>query len=486
MDDAEDTDDSGHWKQKYLDQLESFEHQQAQWQETEELLRKTVSRLTLAADGIDATLDGQLRALRDAIRDRVDSHSLKQHIEAMSRTLVKLDARDSRPVRDAVPEPQPQARAPAAPPAAEGGGLLGRLFRRDRQPEAADGEALTVRTVLLELLQRLPLPAELEQRAARLREQLEAGDPPGGWEAFIDAIAGLVAELRERSQAERQGLEQFLSGIVERLQTVDRHLKDSTVLNEAGRDSGAELENAVRREVGDLEADVRGASDIEQMKHSVQRHLDAVMEHVSRHREDQETRYRQAQEHIDAMNARLRTLEEETESLQVRVRDEHSQATTDALTGIPNRLAWQEHVEQEVARFKRFGTPLVFLFWDVDHFKRINDNYGHKAGDKVLRKIAGILRDGIRETDFVARFGGEEFVMLMTGSDLDASLEVAERLRGAVQQTGFHFRDQAVTITLSCGLTRFSDGDSVDQALERADRAMYQAKQQGRNRCVCG
>ena len=94
-----------------------------------------------------------------------------------------------------------------------------------------------------------------------------------------------------------------------------------------------------------------------------------------------------------------------------------------------------------------------------------------------------VLADHVRETDFVARYGGEEFAMLMTGSPLDACLHVAEKLRGAVAGTGFHFRDEAVTITASCGLAEMRDGDSTEQWFERADRALYRAKQEGRNRC---
>ena len=191
----------------------------------------------------------------------------------------------------------------------------------------------------------------------------------------------------------------------------------------------------------------------------------------------------QAGEQIAAMSARLNEMEGEAEALRSRVNEERNQAMTDALTGIPNRLAYEQRLEQEVARWKRFGTPLVLVVWDIDHFKRVNDRFGHKAGDKVLRTIARVLADHVRETDFVARYGGEEFAMLMTGSALDACLHVAEKLRGAVEGTGFHFRDEAVTITASCGLAEMRDGDSTEQWFERADRALYRAKQEGRNRC---
>jgi diguanylate cyclase len=183
------------------------------------------------------------------------------------------------------------------------------------------------------------------------------------------------------------------------------------------------------------------------------------------------------------MNDRLRELEGETDSLRTRLRHERSQAQTDALTGIPNRLAYEQRLEQEVARWKRFSTPLVLLIWDIDRFKDVNDTFGHQAGDKVLRTIARALEGSIRETDFIARYGGEEFVHLMTGTALDECLVVADKLRAMIESTGFHFRDKAVVVTASCGLAQLRDGDSTESWFERADQALYQAKQAGRNRC---
>jgi len=183
------------------------------------------------------------------------------------------------------------------------------------------------------------------------------------------------------------------------------------------------------------------------------------------------------------MNERMKDMESETEVLRLRIDDERSQAKTDALTGIPNRLAWEERLEQEVGYRKRFGTSLVLVVWDVDHFKRVNDQFGHKAGDKVLCTLAHVLADNVRETDFVARYGGEEFVQLITGSSIEDCMPVVEKLRTAIEKTGFHFRDERVKITASCGLSAYRDGDTPDQCFERADKALYRAKDAGRNRC---
>jgi len=208
-----------------------------------------------------------------------------------------------------------------------------------------------------------------------------------------------------------------------------------------------------------------------------------VLAHMAEHHAAEQQRYDIAKADMAAMTDRLRALESESATLHSRLGEERSQAQTDALTGIPNRLAYEERLDQEIARWKRFSTPLVLLIWDVDHFKRVNDGFGHKAGDKALRTIARALAGSIRETDFIARYGGEEFVHLMTGAELVDCVVVADRLRELIAATGFHFRGSAVTITVSCGLAQFRDGDSTESWFERADKALYRAKQAGRNRC---
>jgi diguanylate cyclase len=203
---------------------------------------------------------------------------------------------------------------------------------------------------------------------------------------------------------------------------------------------------------------------------------------MANHQEAEQQRIEQARMEVSVVTDRVRELESETAILRSQLHAERSQAQTDPLTGMPNRLAYEERLEQEIARWKRHATPLVLVIWDVDFFKRINDRFGHKAGDKALCTIARTLTDGLRETDFIARYGGEEFVHLLTGSELADCVPVAEKLRQRVAAAGFHFRGTAVTITVSCGLAQFRDGDSAESWFERADKALYRAKQAGRNR----
>lgn len=191
-----------------------------------------------------------------------------------------------------------------------------------------------------------------------------------------------------------------------------------------------------------------------------------------------------SQQAINELRKQLVELNQENIRLIRLLQETNVRLLQDTLTGIPNRLAYEEWLQQEFQRWIRFGNPLTFLIWDIDHFKQINDQYGHATGDLVLRNIASQLAGRIRSTDFVARFGGEEFVMLLPGADMEAALQLANQIRVGIAE--FDNAEMNIPVTISCGLTDFQPGDSPQSVFDRADRALYQAKREGRNRCTTG
>jgi len=157
-------------------------------------------------------------------------------------------------------------------------------------------------------------------------------------------------------------------------------------------------------------------------------------------------------------------------------------ATVDELTGSPNRRVFLARLESEVDRCARLGTRLSVVFVDVDHFKRINDDYGHQVGDAVLKGIFARLEESLRAYDFVGRYGGDEFVMALPGNDAEGGAAVAERLRESVQGSGVGKVISAVTISL--GVAQLEPGMNADGLLKNADMALYRAKNGGRNKTV--
>ncbi len=157
-------------------------------------------------------------------------------------------------------------------------------------------------------------------------------------------------------------------------------------------------------------------------------------------------------------------------------------SVTDKLTGIYNRLQCDERIAQETARAERTGHSLALILFDIDHFKAVNDTYGHQQGDQVLMDLAGLVQEEMREYDFLARWGGEEFLVLSPETGRGDASALAERIRRRVETRTF---GEAGRVTISLGVSLYRPGaDTAESFLQRADRALYRAKEQGRNRTV--
>lgn len=153
-------------------------------------------------------------------------------------------------------------------------------------------------------------------------------------------------------------------------------------------------------------------------------------------------------------------------------------ANHDKLTSLCNRYMFDESLDKEIKRAKRYAHPLSFIILDLDYFKDINDTYGHQTGDKILIELAGILLDNIRDIDIAARWGGEEFVIILPDTDNEQGSALAEKLRGIIQAHSF---ENKISLTCSFGVTSFRKDDTNDAIFARMDRALYKAKELGRN-----
>lgn len=160
-------------------------------------------------------------------------------------------------------------------------------------------------------------------------------------------------------------------------------------------------------------------------------------------------------------------------------------AIHDGLTGLVTRRYFRERLEEEVVRALRRDSRIAFLMVDLDHFKKVNDTYGHLVGDVVLRDVAHLIRRSVREIDLVGRYGGEEFGVVLPDSARDFGMQIAKRIREVIEQASIRAYDEKVHVTVSIGAAMCpEDAQSADELIERADQAMYQAKSLGRNRIV--
>lgn len=182
---------------------------------------------------------------------------------------------------------------------------------------------------------------------------------------------------------------------------------------------------------------------------------------------------------VVALDKARTELDERNELLRAQAATLEELATTDVLTGTFNRRKFNELILAEIERVRRYGHPLSLLVVDIDHFKRTNDAHGHEAGDEVLIVLAGLIRAGIRATDSLARWGGEEFVVLSPEVSVEEAAGLAERLRSAAGTYKYSFVGR---VTASIGVAQHRVGETPDELFARADEALYRAKEGGRDR----
>ncbi len=161
-------------------------------------------------------------------------------------------------------------------------------------------------------------------------------------------------------------------------------------------------------------------------------------------------------------------------------------ARADPLTGLLNRRGFIEEAETEVQRFQRNGRPFSIVLGDVDHFKRINDTYGHACGDYVLRRVADIMGERMRDVDRAGRWGGEEFILLLPETETQGAAFLADKLRNIIADSSFQFEGESVNTTMTFGVATYRSTENLDGCLARADTAMYHGKKAGRNKVMLG
>lgn len=194
------------------------------------------------------------------------------------------------------------------------------------------------------------------------------------------------------------------------------------------------------------------------------------------------------QRQLRELNAHRNMLEQEvkerTQELELANKKLDLISRTDELTSLPNRRDMNETIVNEMERSQRTHKPFCFIFIDIDHFKAINDTYGHACGDVVLRSVAQTIRGLLRKYDVLARYGGEEFLTLLPETDLDGAKVVAERFRHQIETMSVHYANHIINVTVTLGVARFDHKLGADRSIQLADKALYQGKEGGRNQVV--
>jgi diguanylate cyclase len=436
------------WKQKYRDSLIEMEAEEARWKQVEQILRRLVGRLCAAGMGVNPQLDDELIALAAANRRNAAADELARLADSLTTTVVAVDAT----------APVPTITFPATD--------------------------IHTRLAIKSLLERLAARDPKDPAAPALIKELAGAKNDSALANIVTRAADLVQAHGEQLQRERLQTAEILAEVTKRLDEMAGYLSDSNHANRSRFEDTQTYSDAVMSHMRELTDEVAGATELGVLQGLVNARLESVAQHVSNFRAQEEFRLLEVNGRAERMRTRITELEREAIDLHSRLDSEKQGARLDPLTGIANRKSFEERFAHEIAQKPRAALPMVMLLWDLDNFKLINDSYGHRAGDRVLQSVASCFMAAVRGNDFVARIGGEEFVMLLSATKIEQAMLIADQVRSAVEALRFHFRGTPVRVTVSCGLTEVKENDAAEAAFDRADGALYRAKRGGKNLCV--
>ena len=212
--------------------------------------------------------------------------------------------------------------------------------------------------------------------------------------------------------------------------------------------------------------------------------ISSVLEEVMRETRNMQINTARSHDDMNTMRRRVSEAEHEVERLMAELSQASEMVRVDSLTGALNRKGMEEAMQREVARTRRHDAPLSIALLDIDNFKQINDQLGHRTGDLALQHLANVTRETIRPQDTLARFGGEEFVILLPDTDMDDAVKAMERVQRELTRRYFMSDNNKLLITFSAGVSVLSGNEEPSEAIRRADQAMYLAKRAGKNRVM--
>lgn len=491
------------WKEKYFDSLHQLEENLASWTELEVLLRKAISRLAISASGTHQQLDPLLKSIRANSKNK-NNQALESDLDRLSSLLIQIDTEevdstsliDTSTVQDQVLKLILQLRVDQqfksqldefrqsinTMNSEQCLNQFAALINQFLHHEPSD--KTPINEVLLTLIEKIAFTHGNSAQLSAIKEKLDNHLETENWHDYLDQIIAEVRIIIQGMNEEKVELETLIVDVTRQLNEISNVLTDEHSDSLAGRKETQHQQSQMNQNVTNILTTVEKAQDLDSLKGTINTNLDSIRQGVSVFVMNDNERFKKSEQRNAALQKQIKLMENESEQLKLKLTENRQKLMFDTLTGARSRLSYEEILDQELSRWTRYKEAFSFALLDIDHFKKINDHFGHNAGDKALQIVAKMMSEKIRKTDFLFRIGGEEFVLLLPKTSLQAASPLVEKIRASVGKSSFHFKQEKVIIKLSGGITSVIQGDTSESIYERADKALYEAKNGGRDQLV--
>jgi len=345
-----------------------------------------------------------------------------------------------------------------------------------------------VTIILTELLDHFPSVECVEQKAIKVRQNINRGL---SWYELAPTLEDIRDFVIQSSIGADDNYRIYLNNVYQELSNITHGLGLAIQEEEEQRLATDRLHNCLDDGMRTINQALKEHNDIDRLKNAVETQVQNIQSALKNSQPEKEDNQESLSAQLTGLVERVQKMEKQDADIREQLEKEKIRAVTDKLTGLPNREAYSERVHDEMLRWQRYQHPLSLAVLDIDFFKKVNDQYGHQMGDKVLKAVSSSVANRLREVDFIARFGGEEFVLLLPETNAEDAQHMLNRTRERLAKTQMKSKNSngeetKFTVTFSIGIAQFTDGDTSDNVFERADKALYEAKANGRNQCIIG
>lgn len=442
------------WQTKLHTLQKQYDAEKQVWSQSEDLLRRSITRIAKAAN-INAD---SLKALLERIHQlNANSTGLIEAENELNELIGILNKEEQRELDTST----------------ENNAAFNKHFRTE------------LLHPLIQLLGYLDTPKAFEKPAKQLQKQIkEPTQRLSDIKENTHQIAEIIGKSIELLQSKNRGLEHCIEQITSGLHEFGSIVEETKSQTSNFHNSGQKIHQQLGQKVTEISNGIHEFDDIEVLQGHMAQQLNTLSHQIQYMVSEEEKRLSIANSQNEKLTEKLNEMEQEAANLRSQLIENQQLLLRDTLTGVNNRLAYEERIKLEIARYRREKTPLSLAGLDIDHFKKINDTFGHKAGDRVLRLVAQLANSQIRATDFFARVGGEEFVLILPNTSVDGALHICDKIRQYIEAYDFRYGEKPVQVNISCGVTQIHANEDEDDLYQRADKALYEAKNTGRNRCV--
>ncbi|NMP33290.1 diguanylate cyclase [Thalassotalea sp. M1531] len=303
-------------------------------------------------------------------------------------------------------------------------------------------------------------------------------------ETLLSKIVEVFNIVAADMEQERKTAKTFLSTLSGALSKVQRAVKSTITDSDEQKELHEKINQKLTIQIGEMTSVVESATSLTEAKAELNDKIEGIAQTVEAKSLNELEYFTSLEQQLKTMQLKVIELEKQSQTFEKRLIEQQQKSMLDALTKLNNRASFDEHIAKQMVRYHHKPFELAIAVLDIDDFKRINDTYGHTAGDKTLQVIASTLVKSLDDNVFIARYGGEEFVLVFDSLSYGDLMVALDSLRNNIAKLPFKFKNNKVSMTTSIGVTHIRKGDNIHKAFERADQALYQAKNKGKNQVI--